>query len=113
MSLFRTLFCFTSSQVKLAFKQAHYKASCPGLKLLVCPVAEPATDGKLLIIVPKKFGNAPKRNKIKRQLKSIYFEEKLFKDQRISIILAYAEAKKFSFEELKIFLVQSLQTPVL
>lgn len=34
--------------------------------------------GRILIIASKKIGSAPERNKIKRQIKSIFYEEKLY-----------------------------------
>ena len=33
---------------------------------------------KILIVTPKKIGSAPVRNLLKRRLKSIFYEEKLY-----------------------------------
>ena len=34
--------------------------------------------GRILVITPKKMGTAPKRNLIRRRLKALFYEEKLF-----------------------------------
>ena len=34
--------------------------------------------GRILMIMPKKFGNAPKRNKLKRQLRSLSIKNKWY-----------------------------------
>jgi ribonuclease P protein component len=34
--------------------------------------------GRILLVVPKNFGNAPKRNQLKRRLKDIFILNKLF-----------------------------------
>lgn len=106
MISFSHLFSFSRKEIDAAFKQAQRQASINGLKLLF---SDKAMDdhGKLLIIVPKSFGNAPKRNRIKRQIKSIYFEEKLYEKKIASILLVYKEARDLSFEQLKKFLVKA------
>ncbi len=69
----------------------------------------PLSHGKLLIVIPRKAGKAHERNLIKRRIKAIYYEEKLYEKSIISIILVREEATKISFEELKKFLVKNLR----
>jgi len=47
---------------------------------------EKPSFGKILIIIPGKTGNAIKRNKIRRQIKAIFYEEKLFEKPDILVI---------------------------
>lgn len=56
---------------------------------------------KVLIVVSKKYGNAPERNRIKRRLKSIFREEKLYEKQYNIAFIIRPEAKTWSFEKLK------------
>ena len=106
MVIFRNLFSFSKKEIDAAFKNARVQASIRGLKLLFSN--QPAIDhGKLLMIVPRAFGNAPKRNRIKRQLRSIFYEEKLYEKKTTGILLVYREAQAFSFDQLKEFLVKA------
>lgn len=69
-----------------------------------------ATDnpyGKILPIVSRKYGNAPTRNLLKRRLKAIFREEKLYEKQTDIIVIARAAGKYLSFAELKDILVKA------
>ncbi len=65
--------------------------------------------GKLLVIVSKKYGNAPARNLIKRRFKSIFREEKLYEKTQNVIIIPRAKAKTLSFQELRQILLKALK----
>ena len=110
MVKFRQLFTFSKKDIQNYFKKAKFKNKIDGLKLLQ---AKPEKDnpefGKLLIIIPKRSGKATKRNLIKRQIKAIFYEEKLFKKPLICILFVYKSAMELSFNELKDFLVKNLK----
>ena len=57
--------------------------------------------GKILIIVPKKVGSAPVRNRLKRQVKAIFYQEKLFDLQYNFVIFFKPTNQAISFDELK------------
>ena len=78
-----------------------------GLKLLQAPATK--EFGKILIIIPKKSGKAFQRNLIKRRLKAIFYEEKLFETPSIYIIFVYKTAIELDFQDLKNFLVKNLK----
>ena len=104
---FKSLFTFTQKEVDAAFADASKLASIPGLKLL--SAKEPREDhGKLLLMIPRRFGGAVKRNKIRRQIKAIYFQERLYSKPRTAILLVYTDANALGFEELKAFLKNAL-----
>jgi len=65
--------------------------------------------GKILIVIPRKAGKAHERNLIKRRIKAIYYEEKLYAKPIVSIVLVRKEATKINFEDLKKFLVKNLR----
>lgn len=99
MSFFRSLFSFSRKEINEAFKEARLHATYPGITILISPLST-STHGKLLITIPKAFGSAPERNKLRRQLKAIYYEQQLYQKPHIGIILIKKNRKKYSFEEL-------------
>jgi ribonuclease P protein component len=64
--------------------------------------------GKILIIIPAKTGKAHDRNLIKRRIKAIFYEQKLYEKPIISIIFAYKPALNLTFEQLKDFLTKNI-----
>lgn len=56
---------------------------------------------KILIVTPKKAGNAPQRNLIRRRLKHIFFNYALFEQPYDLIILVSSAANQLSFDVLK------------
>ena len=114
---FRQLFSFKKKEIDAAFNNIRSKKTLLGLKLLLPDKDSkqirdetPLTHhGKLLIIIPQIAGKAPTRNLLRRRIKAIYFEEKLYEKPIISILLVYKEAIKLSFDEIKSFLVRNLK----
>ncbi len=111
MIKFKKLFSFSSEEIKLSFKHCKIQAKHPGLKLLQCSMSTinktlnlNIDHGKLLIITPKKSGKAHKRNLIRRQAKAIFYEQKLFEHQKLSVLLVYANGIDIEFNALKGFL---------
>jgi ribonuclease P protein component len=109
MVKFRQLFSFQQKEIDAAFKNSKPKGSIAGLKLLISQPSSKPQHGKLLIITPKASGKANQRNLLRRRIKSIYYEEKLYTKPIIAILLVYKEAPKLSFEELKNFLSKNLK----
>ncbi len=113
---FPSLFSFPTREIDAAFKRAKLKAKGNGFKLLQTPLfslqgtssKQDRQPGKLLIITPRKFGKAHERNLIRRQLKAIFYEEKLYRYPYISLLLLYAPAKQLSFRELKVLLCKNI-----
>jgi len=58
------------------------------------------TSGKILIMVPKAYGNAPERNKLKRRFKAIFIENKLYEHMLDIIIITRPFAKNYDFKKL-------------
>ena len=101
----KNLFSFKKQEIKEAFQNASFLAKTSGITLLQAPGSD---HGKLLIITPKKIGTAVQRNKFRRQVKSIFYEEKLFVDPKITILMTYKQAVSLTFDEIKNFLVKNL-----
>ena len=56
--------------------------------------------GRLLLVVPKFFGNAPKRNKLKRRLKSVYINNKLF-EHKFDVSIKPVKPNKLNYTEIE------------
>lgn len=111
---FKTLFSFKKKEIDAAFKSARMRQQTRGLKLLQAPFADVVrrsgtkedrpTHGKLLIITSRAVGKAHDRNRIRRQLKAIFYEEQLYTQPIISILIVYKQALELDFNQLKRFL---------
>ena len=107
MIKFRKLFSFSKKEIQSSSKDAKLKDKILGLKLLQAPCQQ--DHGKILVIIPKATGKAHERNKLKRQIKAIFYEEKLFQNPISSILIVYKEAKSLSFDEIKAFLIKNFK----
>lgn len=110
------MFSFNSNQAKNYLKDSSVKAKVLGLKLLQINIdnnnnnLEPNSKllGKLLIIIPGRTGKAHDRNKIRRQIKEIFYKEKLYINPKVSILIVYSQALKLNYQELKEFLTKNI-----
>lgn len=103
---FKDLFSFKKQEISDAFTHAQLQAKGPGLKLLQAKA--PLEYGKILIVIPKRAGKASKRNRLRRQVKSIFYHEKLYTKPITSILLIYENALDLTFEQLREFLVDNI-----
>lgn len=108
---FSSLFSLSSFLIKKSFATAQLSEKGPGYKILTAPYPQEISSfhGQCLIITPRKFGKAHERNKIRRQIKAIFFEEKLYLITHVSIVLLYNTAKKLSFLELRRIICSGIQ----
>jgi len=90
---------FTKKEIDKLFDTAQRQIKNPALDILLGPRQK--DFGRILIITSRKVGNAPQRNKIRRRLKSIFYEEKLYETPYDYIVIVKKEAVTLSFETLK------------
>ena len=112
-------FSFSQSNARIFLKNARTVSRFPGLKLISgkpvaaetpTTIAEEAKT-KLLIVIPRRVGNACTRNLIRRRIKSVYYQLELEKLGNIWYALfVYPEAAKLSFEDFLDFFAK-LKTP--
>lgn len=76
-----------------------------GFKLLASH--EHSEHGKLLIVLPRASGKAHDRNRLRRQLRSIFYEHQLYANKTVWILLVRKEAMKLDFAQLTTFLKQA------
>ena len=108
-----TFFSFSQSQAKNFLKIGKTLSRTLGLKLIRAPkIHAPELQlpvGRMLIVIPRRVGNACTRNLIRRRLKSIYLQENLSSQGLITALFVYPEAKSLKFEELKAFLTTAFK----
>lgn len=98
---------FSQSEARKCFNEARRALKHPGLTILLAPHAQ--QFGRILVVIPRRAGNAPQRNKIRRRLKAVFHEEKLFEYPFDCIVIIRQEAQKLSFDELKELLVTTIK----
>jgi ribonuclease P protein component len=65
--------------------------------------------GRVLVVTSRAVGNAPERNLIRRRVKSIFYEEKLFTRDFDCVVIAHKKMVSISFEQLKKILVSAYE----
>ena len=103
MSAPRELTRFTQHEIDYAFKNARRVIAHPGIHILLAPKQKEL--GRILVIASRKIGNAVQRNKLKRQLRSVFNENKLFENPFDCIVL-FKKSSEFSFDDLKKLLLK-------
>jgi ribonuclease P protein component len=72
--------------------------------ILIAPTTYPF--GRILSMVPKKYGNAPERNKLRRRLKAIFLQNKLYEHNIDVIVITRPAAKNYDFSQLTKLLLE-------
>lgn len=93
---------FTQSEIRQLFHTARTIYRHAGLSIRIAPRL--GDSGRLLIITSRKVGTAPERNKLRRQLKAIFYQEKLYKSPYDYIVHTTKESTLLTFQELKAIL---------
>lgn len=90
---------FTKREIDHLFKHARRVFRSPACTILLAP--RQGEFGRVLIVASRKVGNAPERNLIRRRIKAIFYEEKLYDRSFDCVIIAQKKLTDFSFDELK------------
>jgi len=111
MITFKRLFTFSPQEISNAFKKAHLKRFFHGLKLLESPIETTAQvpHGKLLVVISSLSGKAHDRNRVRRHLKALFYEEKLYQKPSFWIIIVQKAGMSFDFDTLKQFMKDSVK----
>lgn len=97
--LVRHLTQWKRNELLQLFKTARPLYKHPGLDIKAARTDHEV--GRLLVVTPRKIGSAPKRNKIRRRIKSIFYEHELYKHGFDWIFFIKKEGVKLSFADLK------------
>lgn len=97
---------FHKKEIDELFNRAHAEYKSKELVLLTAPSAY--SFGRILIIASKKVGNAPTRNLLRRQVKAIFYQNKLYQHKKDCIIIFNKTVTKLSFEQLQNLLIRHI-----
>ena len=89
---------FDRREITELFKSARRVLRHPIFDMLVAPKAQ--HNARILVTTPKRIGHAPARNKIRRQLKALFYEEKFF-NQKYDCIVVVKNLEGVTFDILK------------
>lgn len=105
--IFRELSRFTKKEIDQLFSVA--KPVIRNAHFVLLQAAKVNEFGRLLPVVSKKVGNACIRNRIKRQLKSIFYAHKAYERPFDYAIIVKAATADLSFAQLEALFVKGLQ----
>lgn len=89
---------FKQQEIRSIFRKAQKVYADQGLVLLASPSNK--EFGRILVVTSRKVGTAPERNKIRRRLKSIYYQEKLFTKKIDCIVIVKKPGIAYPFQKL-------------
>lgn len=99
---------FTKKEIDCLFHNARCVFRHPAFIILSIP--RQLDFARILIVASKKVGNAPQRNRLRRQVKAIFYQEKLFNIHHDCAIIFYKKASSLSFDELKKLIMSAYQS---
>jgi ribonuclease P protein component len=98
---------FTQHDVKALFAKAKRVLRQPGLDILLAISDKP--QGRLLIVTSRFVGNAPERNKIRRRLRALFYEQRLSNQSYDCIVIVKKGGVGLSFDTLLTYLLQAYE----
>ncbi|MCL4361197.1 ribonuclease P protein component [Candidatus Dependentiae bacterium] len=99
-SIARKITSFTNKEIYNLRKSAKKIFSNESFDIKRKNKLESVEIGRILIVIPKKVGSAPVRNKIRRQIKSIFYQEKKYQLPSDFIVYVKPHANELKFEEI-------------
>jgi ribonuclease P protein component len=102
---------FTRHEIAQIFNKARRVLRHPGFDVLALPSTH--AGGRLLVVTPRKVGNAPQRNKIRRRLKAIFHEENFCAYGIDFIVIIKPGGTALSFEQLKMVFTDAVMRSTL
>ena len=107
-SIARRITIFSSQERKTLFAKARTALRAPGIEIRIMPAQQEI--GRLQIVVPRSVGTSPQRNLIKRQLKSLFYENKYYSlSKDVLVFIHRGAAKILTFEKLQEYLKKALE----
>ena len=89
---------FTPREVQTVFAQGRRYSFDPGLTFIIAPRL--GNKGRILVITPRKLGNAIERNTLRRRLKAAFFEMGLYTRGFDCLVLSRRKAVALPFQKL-------------
>jgi ribonuclease P protein component len=98
-SIARAITQFSETEIKELFRCARTVFKQIGLEIRRAPTK--SEFGRILIVIPRLVGSAPQRNLIRRRIKALFYQGKLYEKKQDLIVLVRKGATKLSYQELK------------
>ena len=67
---------WSQKDITTLFRASQYVLRHPGIDIKKAP--KTSDIGRVLIVIPRKVGTAPQRNLIRRRIKAVFYENRLF-----------------------------------
>jgi ribonuclease P protein component len=99
MGIARRITLWSNKEVGGLLKKSCRLYISPEFDVKVAPTRD--AIGKILIIVSSRIGAAPARNKFKRRVKALFYQEKLYQKGYHWVIFAKKPGLKLGFQALK------------
>lgn len=106
-SIVRQLTSFSRADIDYFFAHAKPIYKDPGITILCAPQQQ--SIGRALFITPRKVGNAPQRNKLRRQLKSIFYQDRLYEYGVDCAFIIRAPLREKTYQELRELCLKALK----
>jgi ribonuclease P protein component len=94
----RTLYRFEAAEVKTILKRGKRVLKTPTCDIIVTPKAH--ENGRVLVITPRRIGKASQRNKVRRRIKALFYEQKFYGRGVDCITIIKKEGIDTPFDEL-------------
>lgn len=97
---------FTPREIRTIFNKARRAYADPGLVILLYPSTK--EYGRILTITSRKVGNAPERNRIRRRLKALFYQTKLYTRLMDCFVIIKKPGINYTSDQLKEILTNVL-----
>ncbi|HEV2601004.1 MAG TPA: ribonuclease P protein component [Candidatus Babeliales bacterium] len=98
----------TRKEIQTIFATARRALKHPGCDFLLAPRSGP--EARLLVVTSRKIGNSPERNKVRRRLKAIFYENQLYNQPFDCIIIVKKPGIEIDFDTWKLLVLQTIQS---
>lgn len=89
---------FTQKEITAIFRKSSRVYKGPGLDILMAPALK--EFGRVLVVTPRKVGTAPERNRIRRRIKALFYEHKLYENLFDTCIIIKKSGIDYNIQEL-------------
>ena len=103
----RAITSFTPEERRKLFNTARNVIYHPGLDVRVAYTTNPLA--RILIVTPKRSGSAPQRNRIRRRLKALFYEERFYERSYDILVLCKKTGIDLPYKDLKTFIATVLE----
>jgi ribonuclease P protein component len=89
---------FTQKEIVAIIKKSSRVYKGPGLDILMAPALK--DFGRIIVVTPRKVGTAPERNRIRRRIKALFYEHKLYEYRIDTCIIIKKAGIGYTLQEL-------------